>query len=305
MTRRSTSLILAALLVVAVATAAYLARDAGPARQPAANAGAARQAASDAARPTTAAASAPAATVPVGDRSAFAPPAESAIPNDEFGTVVRQGRDIFVNTGTLARQYVGNSLSCVNCHLDAGRLANSSPMWAAWVAYPKYRTKDHKVNTMADRIAGCFTFSMNGTPPPPDSDVMRALQTYFFWLATGAPTGQPPPGGGYPHMAKPAQPPDATRGAQLYTARCALCHGDDGAGRPAPDGTVVFPPLWGQRSFNGGAGMHRVETAASFIKHNMPLGLPGTLSDQEAWDVAAFVNSHPRPPDPRTLTKAQ
>lgn len=41
------------------------------------------------------------------------------------------------------------------------------------------------------------------------------------------------------------------------------------------------------------------ETAAAFIKANMPLGLGGKLTDQEAWDVAAYMNSHERPQDPR------
>lgn len=248
----------------------------------------------------------PVADVPVGappqasrHSPGFEPPPETAIPDDPFGAMVRQGRDIFVHTDTHAAQYVGNSLRCANCHLDAGRRASSAPMWAAWVSYPKYRSKNRQVNTMADRIAGCFSYSMNGTPPPIDGDIMRALESYFFWLATGAPTGRPPGGHGYPKMPPPKEKPDVARGADVYAARCALCHGAAGAGRRSPDASVVFPPLWGPRSYNGGAGMHRVETAAAFIMHNMPLGLPGTLSDQEAWDVAAYVNSHPRPPDPR------
>jgi thiosulfate dehydrogenase len=56
----------------------------------------------------------------------------------------------------------------------------------------------------------------------------------------------------------------------------------------------LFPPLWGPDSFNNGAGLHRVLTAARFIKARMPLGEP-TLSDDEAFDVAAFINSKPRP----------
>ncbi|GHA91802.1 hypothetical protein GCM10007159_11650 [Modicisalibacter luteus] len=45
--------------------------------------------------------------------------------------------------------------------------------------------------------------------------------------------------------------------------------------------------------------MHRVNTAAAFIKANMPLGKPYSLSDEDAWDIAAFINSHERPQDPR------
>ena len=51
----------------------------------------------------------------------------------------------------------------------------------------------------------------------------------------------------------------------------------------------------------GGAGMHRINTAADFIKANMPLGKGETILDQDAWDVAAFMNSHERPQDPRLV----
>lgn len=231
--------------------------------------------------------------------AAFEPPSESTIPDDGFGAMVRRGRAIFLDTPTHAAAYVGNGLSCRNCHLDRGRMANSAPMWAAWVRYPQFRSKNRIVNTMADRIAGCFRFSMNGTPPPADSDEIRALQAYFFWMATGAPTGRNLPGGGYPPVPRPASPPDIDRGGTVYAERCALCHGNDGQGQRSA-GRYVFPPLWGPDTYNKGAGMYRVETAAAFIKANMPLGQGGSLSDQQAWDVAAFINSRERPRDPRS-----
>lgn len=230
---------------------------------------------------------------------AFVPPPDSTIPSGQFGDMVRRGRAIFVHTGDSARAYVGNGLRCENCHLNAGRLANAAPMWAAWVAYPKYRAKNKQVNTMADRIAGCFRYSMNGVPPAQDSEIMHALQSYFYWLATGAPTGAKLAGAGYPALPRAAQAPDSMRGAVVYGARCAVCHGLDGAGQRSADGVLTFPPLWGPQSYNAGAGMHTVSTAAAFIRANMPLGRPNTLSVQEAWDVAAFVNAHPHPPDPR------
>lgn len=228
----------------------------------------------------------------------FQPPLEASIPDDDFGAMVSRGKAIFVDTPTHAAAYVGNELSCRSCHLDRGRMPNSAPMWAAWVRYPQYRAKNQIVNTMADRIAGCFRFSMNGTPPPADSDVMRALQAYFFWMATGAPTGTTLPGAGYPEVPPSASAPDLDRGGTVYAEKCAICHGNEGEGQRSA-GRYVFPPLWGSNTYNKGAGMYRVELAAAFIKANMPLGKGGSLSDQEAWDVAAFVNSHERPPDPR------
>lgn len=228
----------------------------------------------------------------------FAPPEAHAIPDNEFGEMVKKGQDIFLLTPQNAKGYVGNSLNCASCHLDAGRRADSSPLWAAYVLYPAYRSKNQHVNTLAERLQGCFQYSMNGIAPPADSEVIVALQSYMYWLAQGAPTGVKLKGQGYPDLDEPAQRPDFVRGQHVYEQNCALCHGADGQGQKA-EGKTVFPALWGDDSFNWGAGMHSVSTAAAFIKANMPLGKPGTLTDQQAWDVAQYMNSHDRPQDPR------
>ncbi|WP_374430783.1 c-type cytochrome [Ideonella dechloratans] len=230
----------------------------------------------------------------------FQPPAESSLPNNAFGALVRQGQALFLNTKALAPQYVGNELACVNCHLDRGRKANSAPLWAAYTMYPAYRKKNNKVNSFAERMQGCFQFSMNGKAPAADSEVLSALTAYAYWLSTGAPVGQALPGRGFDEPMPPKGGYDIARGAKVYSAQCAICHGANGEGKKVGV-TQVFPPLWGKDSYNWGAGMHRINTAAGFIQHNMPLGKGETLSDQEAWDVAAFVNSHERPQDPRLV----
>jgi len=228
----------------------------------------------------------------------FVPPPLSTIPDNEFGKVVRQGLAIFEHTGTNAPAFSGNALACVNCHLDAGRLAGASPLWAAYLAYPAYRAKNGHVNTFEERMQGCFRFSMNGKAPPLGSPTLVALQSYAYWLASGARVDPNLPGRGYPKLAKPASAPDRARGEKVFAADCAFCHGPEGQGQQA--GAVqVFPPLWGPRSFNWGAGMGSVANAAAFVKANMPLGRGGSLSDQDAWDVALFMDSHERPQDPR------
>lgn len=235
----------------------------------------------------------------------FVPPTEDMIPDDPTGDAVRRGREIFINTPANAGEFVGNQLSCANCHLDSGRRADSAPLWSAWLDYPKYRSKNDRINTMEDRIQGCFTYSMNGQdspsggPPPLGHDVYKDLQTYMQWMATGAPTNQKVQGGGYPALEKPELGYDPDRGAAVYQASCATCHGDDGKGQRDLNGRVVFPQLWGAESYNWGAGMARINTAAGFIKANMPYGQSNRLTDQEAWDVAAYINSHERPRDPR------
>jgi len=232
----------------------------------------------------------------------FTPPSDDTIPNTPLGTLVRYGRDVFMNTQRYAKPYVGNKLNCVNCHLDAGRLAGAAPLWAAYVAYPSFRTKNEQVNTFAQRLEDCFRFSMNGRIPPQNDLVITALTSYSFWLASGAPVGAYLEGRGFPEVGAPPSLASASRGEEVYTTRCAACHQPSGGGLKDND-AYTFPPVWGPDSYNKGAGMYSVATAAAFVKANMPLGQGGTLTDQEAWDVAAYVNSKPRPADPRVVLR--
>ncbi|GIU43340.1 c-type cytochrome [Shewanella algidipiscicola] len=262
----------------------------------------------------------------------------SAIPQGAFGDKVRQGYQLFVNTQQLRGKYVGNELNCSNCHMDAGRKPNASPLWAAYMAYPAYRKKNDKVNSFQDRIQGCFTYSMNGQAPANGSEELVALSAYSYWLAMSGlmdqyqVAGEVPelsdaellkggkredfalpaavkaamnidelaklPGRGFPPIDKPELAYSPERGATVYQAHCQACHGDDGQGL-AIAGVYSLPPLWGPQSFNWGAGMHRVNTAANFIYENMPFGKSIQLTNQQAWDVAAYINSKDRPQDPR------
>jgi len=215
---------------------------------------------------------------------------------------VKNGYSIFMNSSQLKSSgAVNNGMSCTNCHLSAGRQANAAPMWAAYPAYPAFRKKNNKINSFEDRIQGCFLYSMNaknGQPPALKSKEILDLETYAQWLTGNIPKNKSIAGRGFVKLEKPEHTADFQRGQVVYAKQCALCHNDNGSGRQISE-RYVFPPLWGKDSFNWGAGMHRVNTAASFIKANMPLGLGNSLTDQEAWDVAFFVNSHERPQDPR------
>jgi len=253
--------------------------------------------AADSASPSQAPVTAPASSQSV--RPAFTPPNDSQIPKTEFGNMVRLGEQIFDDTTRNAPAFVGNALRCSSCHLDAGRMAGSAPLWAAFVAYPEYRAKNKKVNTFAERLQGCFQYSMNGKAPPLGDPVLVALESYSYWMATGATVDSKLPGRGYPKLPKPVLPADYARGRLVYQQQCALCHGPDGAGQHANDGSVAFPALWGDGSFNWGAGMENIANASAFIEANMPFSRAKTLSLQEAWDVAAYMDGHERPQDPR------
>jgi thiosulfate dehydrogenase len=233
-------------------------------------------------------------------KPSFNAPTGDGASNDAFGREVARGRAIFTNTGAEAPQFVGNALKCTNCHLDAGRRSDSAPLWAAYVLYPQYRAKNGHVNTFDERLQGCFRYSMNGKAPPLGDPVLVALESYAAYLARGAPVGARLPGQGYPKLRPPPLKPDYSRGQDVYEAQCAMCHGDNGAGQ-ASGGATVFPPLWGAQAYNWGAGMAAIDNAAGFIKANMPFSRGGSLTDQQAWDVAAFIDSQPRPQDPRYL----
>jgi thiosulfate dehydrogenase len=229
----------------------------------------------------------------------FEPPPPFALPaNAEDAKAVMLGERIFENTPKYAAKYTGNTLSCRNCHTDRGRNPLSAPLWAAAPQYPIYRSKNHTINSLAMRIADCFRYSQNGTAPPADSPEVLALMAYTNWLATGLPIGIKPKASGYPALAKPAQEPDRKRGEVVYAANCAVCHGTTGQGS-AVAGAQVIPALWGPQSYNWGAGMHTLDNAAAFVFANMPHGAAKTLTEQQAWDVAAWIDSQPRPQDPR------
>ena len=230
----------------------------------------------------------------------FTPPSELTIPDNELGNMIREGRNIFLYTPVYAGEYLGNDMACTNCHLDGGRRFGAAPMWGAYPVYPKYRSKNKQVNTIQMRLQGCFRYSMNGTAPAADSEVMNALVAYLAWMSSGAPIGANLAGAGFVSLDEPPEQPSIDRGAEVYVAYCAACHQARGEGLRRTDAAGwTFPPLWGPESYNWGAGMHEPDKAAAFIKRNMPFGRQNLLTDQQAWDVSYYLNSHERPQDPR------
>jgi thiosulfate dehydrogenase len=182
--------------------------------------------------------------------------------------------------------HVGNQLRCVSCHLDEGRRETGS--WVGVFArYPQYRARSGAIETIEYRVNDCFRRSMNGVALDLASRDMADIVAYLAFLSRGTPVGPPQPGARLQQWA--AFKADTASGRQVFATTCVACHGPDG------QGSVGAPPLWGPRSYNVGAGMARVRTAAEFIRHNMPFDQPGTLTDQQAIDVAAFVNARPRP----------
>jgi thiosulfate dehydrogenase len=214
--------------------------------------------------------------------------ATDVLSRDAREAEIRHGRDLVSATRQHLPRHVGNSLSCTSCHLEAGRRPKAAPFAGVPLDFPQYRARSGRVDTLEDRINDCFRRSLNGKPLAKDSRDMRAMIAYMTWLSKGIPAGKQAEGRGIPRIA-PKRPADPEAGKRLYAASCASCHGQDGAGMGG------YPPLWGPRSFTIGAGMARMHTLAAFIRWNMPLGDGGSLSPEEAYDLAAYVLSHERP----------
>ena len=212
--------------------------------------------------------------------------ADTAIPPGPLGESILRGRAIMLATRESLPDNVGNGLRCTTCHLDEGRRENAMPWTGVYGRFPQYRSRTGTVIRLEDRVNDCLLRSMNGSPLPVESDAMRDIVSYMAHLSRGIPAGEPVRGQGVARLEPLA--PDTARGRAVYESRCVSCHGADGSG------TAVATPLWGPGSYNIGAGMARLNTAAAFIKHNMPFG-SADLTTRQAFDVAAYVNSHPRP----------
>lgn len=218
------------------------------------------------------------------------PPVVDSTPDDPFETSVYRGLAILTHTRDSLPGYVGGNLNCVSCHLDEGRRPNAAPLVGAFARYPKYMDRSGAVVPIEDRINYCFTRSLAGSRIPPDSREMQDIVAYLSFISNGVPNGEHVKGEGM--MKMPALIGDSSRGQALFVDNCARCHGENGTGM----GPV--PALWGPKSFSIGASMARQERAASFIKNNMPFDRPGALSNQQAYDVAAYITSMTRPDSP-------
>ncbi|MEO8653314.1 MAG: c-type cytochrome, partial [Ramlibacter sp.] len=238
----------------------------------------------------------------VTDSSAFDTPRLATLLAQPNADQLVRGMRLHLQTRTLLPQNVANDLNCTSCHLNGGTVADGSPFVGVAAFFPSYAPRAGRIITIEDRINGCFLRSMNGKPVPVESADMKAMAAYFNWMKGKTTPVDKVVGRGVGKVDM-AIKPDAGNGKQIYLEQCAVCHGQDGEGLMQADGQVVYPPLWGERSFNIGAGMARTYTAAAFVKRNMPIGFhekfplgQGGLSDQQSVDVADYF-SHQPPPD--------
>ncbi len=243
------------------------------------------------------------------DTTVFIPPDTSTIPHDQFGDMVRYGRELVVNTahyigpsGTVGK-YLGNKMNCGNCHLDAGTRPFGFNFFSTHARYPQYRGREDAVLNIGERINNCIERPHNGSPLPLGGKEILAMECYMKWLSAGVKTGGHVKGDEALELELPDRAADPEKGAVIFATNCASCHGKNGEGQWKPDSsTYIYPPVWGQFAFQRGSSPSRVLKLAAFIKANMPDKIATwrkpLLTDEQSIDVAAFINDneiHARP----------
>ncbi len=215
------------------------------------------------------------------------------------------GEDIIVNTaryfgphGSVAA--ITNGMNCQNCHLNAGKKTWGNNYSAVYSTYPRFRDRSGSMESIYKRVGDCFERSLNGSAPDSNSREYQAIYAYIKWLGKDVKKGERPVGSGIAKLNYLDRAADPVKGKAVYTAQCQSCHGANGEGQLTLNGvSYEYPPLWGEHSYNDGAGLFRLSNFAGYVKSNMPFKQAThdnpKLTTEEAWDVAAYVNSQPRP----------
>ena len=231
-------------------------------------------------------------------------PDSNLIKSEPEAELIRYGRMLIINTafyfGPKGRiNQLANGMNCQNCHLNGGTVPFGNNFGKVFATYPLYRARNNGIQDIYMRINDCLQRSLNGKTLDTASKEMQAMYAYLKWIGEEVPKGKAYKGTSIMQLEFLNRAADPLKGSLVYRTQCERCHGADGAGMPNSDGTgYTYPPLWGGHSFNDGAGLFRIRSFAGFVKNNMPQGttyLRPQLTDEEAWDVAAFVLGQPRP----------
>lgn len=236
------------------------------------------------------------------DIGTYVLPQDTSILDEPNADSILYGKRLLNETKRLLPEHVGAEMNCNSCHIAQGKVPLGDPYINSYNTYPRVMPRSGKEVDLAARINGCFQRSMNGVPLDREGPEMTAMMEYMQWLAQNTPQDQKVDINNAGEI-DTTLVGDPVHGEKIYYAQCATCHGDNGEGIKDSRGDIVFPPLWGDESFNIGAGMARTYKAAAFVKYNMPMGIQtkglwghgNVLSDQDAIDVAEFFTHKPRP----------
>ena len=214
----------------------------------------------------------------------------AALPTGPVGESIKLGHDIMVDTHKYLPKNVTADMSCAACHLGAGTVKRGGSFVGTYARFPQWNKRAKRVIMLQDRLAECFLYSMNGTPPAYDGKEMIALSAYIAYLSRDVKVGAKQAADDRFIIPLPSASPNIARGGQLYAQKCVACHQANGQGVHGQ-----FPPLWGPASFNTGAGMAHIDRMTGFVRYNMPQTAPGSLSVEDAYDISGWVLTHDRP----------
>lgn len=244
-------------------------------------------------------------TVALDESDSWVAPDISTVPRNDSGKLIHYGRELVATTGKYFGPHgtvskFSNGMNCQNCHLNAGTKLYANSFSAVFSIYPKFRPRSGTIEHLEKRINDCMERSMNGRMLDSLSMEMRAIKAYINWVGKDVKKGVSPEGASIVKLPYLERAADPKKGQAVFQKYCTTCHGNDGQGKFNPDNiTYLYPPLWGPHSYNTAAGMYSLSKFAGFVKSNMPYLASSynkpTLTDEQAWDVAAFVNSKSRP----------
>jgi thiosulfate dehydrogenase len=242
-------------------------------------------------------------TIPEEENWWVAPPLWE-LPGGDEGNQIKYGRALIANTSNYFGpkgiiSSAGNGMNCQNCHLEAGTKPWGNNYSAVYSTYPRFRERSGGLESIPRRINDCLQRSLNSEAIDSTSKEMQAIIAYMKWIGQHVKKGEKPKGAGITELSFLNRPADPEKGKKVFIQNCQRCHGANGQGeKDSFEVSYIYPPLWGPNSYTTAAGLFRLSRFAGYVKDNMPWGASHhntQLSDEEAWDVAAFVNSQPRP----------
>ena len=223
----------------------------------------------------------------------------------EDRALISYGHELIAHTskylgpnGTVAK--ITNGMNCQNCHLNAGNQPWGNNYGAVYATYPKFRDRSGKIESIYKRVSDCMERSLNGKAIDSNSREFTAIFAYIKYLGKDVKKNTKPYGSGIEKPVLLNRAADPIKGHITYIAKCKICHGNNGQGQIlANNEEYAYPPVWGEHSYNDGAGLYRISNLAGYIKNNMPFLQTShqkrVLTDEQCWDLAAFINSQPRP----------
>lgn len=195
-------------------------------------------------------------------------------PDDELTPFIERGKDLLDGSESISDEE-GDKLSCMSCHAD-GDDTDGESLVGVTSEYPKYDDRNDAVITMEEKVNDSIMHTLNGEPISYDSEEMRSIIAFLTYISKGESYEE--------HQddktVEDFSNPDLDNGEALYEKKIK---------------DASPPDLFGKNSFTDGSTLSRMSVMTDYVKNYLPEDDPGSLSDQEATDAAAYILSQDRP----------